>query len=161
MIRTFIAIGSNLGEPLEQVKQAVAALRQSPHCQLGTCSSWYRSEPIGPAGQPDYINGACELFTSLEPLELLDLLQNIEQQHGRLRNERWGPRTLDLDLILYGDQQIDIPRLQVPHPEATQRNFVLHPMAEIDPTLIFPNGTPMSELLQQCPANGIEPLNTP
>lgn len=112
---------------------------------------------MGPADQPDYINAVAAIKTELEPLALLDQLQQIEQQHGRERkDERWGARSLDLDLLLYGEQQINHPRLVVPHYGMRQREFVLHPLCEMQPDLIFTDGVSLQQLIEQVPANGIE-----
>lgn len=160
-IRCYIGIGSNLASPLAQVQNALKALAALPGSALSHCSSLYRSRPMGPSDQPDYINAVAELHTQLAPLTLLDGLQKIEQQHGRERKEeRWGPRTLDLDLLLYGQQQIDLPRLQVPHYGMQQREFVLYPLQEIAPALILPCGTPLKALIEQTPRKGLQRLDT-
>ena len=156
--RCFIALGSNLGRPLNQVETALQALADEPGCKLLAHSSWYRSAPMGPAGQPEYINGVALINTDLEPLPLLHRLQEIERHQGRQRGERWGPRTLDLDLLLYGDELIESAELTVPHPGLTERNFVLLPLAEIDPALVLPCGTALASLLEDCPRAGIERL---
>lgn len=128
----FVGLGSNLSDPVHQVRTALVALAQIPDSRLVEASSLYRSDPMGPQDQNDYINAVAQLSTNLTPIELLDQLQAIEQVHGRERkNERWGPRTLDLDLLLYSDQIIDIPRLQVPHYGLARRSFVLLPLKEI------------------------------
>ena len=112
---------------------------------------------MGPKDQPDYVNAVMAIETSLAPLDLLDLLQSIESLEGRVRlGERWGPRTLDLDLLLYGEQVIQHPRLVVPHPGLAVREFVLHPLAEILPDLEVPGLGRIRELAEQCPDNGIE-----
>lgn len=156
--RCYIGLGSNLEVPERQLERAIVALAQLPSCRLVTVSSLYRSAPLGPAGQPDYINAVAMLDTGLSPLGLLDALQAIETAHARVRNERWGPRTLDLDLLLYGQQSIDTERLQVPHPQLRYRPFVLYPMAELAPELVFPDGETLQALLQQCPADGLVKL---
>lgn len=158
MTRCFISLGSNLEDSRQHVETAIAELQASDAITAVTPSPWFRSTAIGPGEQSDYINGVAELHTELPPLALLDLLQGIEQDHNRLRVQRWGPRTLDLDLLLYGDQFIDCPRLQVPHPRIYERNFVLYPLRELTPTLIFPDGSSINTQLKQCPANGISPL---
>jgi 2-amino-4-hydroxy-6-hydroxymethyldihydropteridine diphosphokinase len=121
-------------------------------------SSLYRSRAVGPV-QPDYINAVALVETSLTPLALLDALQSLEQAHRRVRLEHWGPRTLDLDLLLIDQQIIEHERLMVPHPFLTQRNFVLYPLAEITPGLILPSGEPLKELISQCSPNGLERLH--
>jgi 2-amino-4-hydroxy-6-hydroxymethyldihydropteridine diphosphokinase len=112
-------------------------------------SSLYHSKPVGPQDQPDYINAVALLDTQLEPLDLLDVLQKLEQDHGRLRKRHWGERTLDLDIILIDNKIIKSERLTVPHPFAQQRSFVLFPLFEISPNLIFPNGIALEQLLTE------------
>ena len=139
MTVAYIAIGSNLASPLEQVNAALKALGDIPESHILAVSSFYRTPPLGPQDQPDYLNAAVALETSLAPEELLNHTQRIELQQGRVRKaERWGPRTLDLDLLLYGDARIDSPRLTVPHPRMGGRAFVLRPLAEIDASLVAP-----------------------
>ncbi|MCK9563477.1 MAG: 2-amino-4-hydroxy-6-hydroxymethyldihydropteridine diphosphokinase [Bacteroidales bacterium] len=157
--RAFIAIGSNLGNPRRQVASAVAALAELPDSQLVAVSPWYRSAAIGPGEQPDYLNGVAELRTRLAPRRLLAALQAIEETQGRQRTERWAARTLDLDILLYGDAVIAEPDLIVPHPRLAERNFVLYPLADLAPTLVLPDGTPLGELLTEllakCESGGI------
>ena len=150
----YIGLGSNLEAPLEQVARAFEELAEIPQTQLLARSSIYSSLPVGPA-QPDFINAVALLDTQLPPIALLDALQAIEQAHQRVRIQHWGPRTLDLDLLLYGDQVIDLERLKVPHPYLTQRSFVLYPLADITPNLHLPDGTPLADLLNRCPADGL------
>ncbi|HCI01958.1 MAG: 2-amino-4-hydroxy-6-hydroxymethyldihydropteridine diphosphokinase [Oceanospirillaceae bacterium] len=147
----YIGIGSNLETPADQVQQAIHELGNLPHCQLLKASSLYASKPMGPQDQPDYINAVVHLDTDLEPLALLDALQELEHLHRRVRKQHWGPRTLDLDMLLYNEETINHARLQVPHPGLTQRNFVLYPLAEINSQLSLPNGTSLQQLLQDCP----------
>ena len=157
MTAAYIALGSNLAEPLTQLRTAVAALNKLPDSRVKRSSSIYRSAPLGPAAQPDYLNAVLLLSTVLPPLGLLDALQKIEQEQGRVRGLRWGPRTLDLDILLYGDQEIDSPRLSVPHPAMRQRNFVLYPLLEIsDANLVLPDGTVLDTLVAACPRNKLE-----
>lgn len=159
MIEVFVAIGSNLGNPVAQARQAVAALDRLPESALQQVSQLYGSRPMGPADQPDYVNAVVRLHTRLSPLALLDQLQKIEREQGRVRkDERWGPRTLDLDLLLYGEQVIQHERLIVPHYGMKEREFVLLPLAEIAPALVLPCGTPLTELVARCPRNGLEIL---
>lgn len=159
MPRCYIALGSNQGDPVQQVQTACWALRALPQSQLISCSSLYRSAPMGPQDQPSYINAVLALDTELPPEALLDQLQRIEQEHGRVRKaERWGPRTLDLDILLYGDQVIQSKRLQVPHYHMHARAFVLYPLAEIAPTLQMPDGTALNDMLQNCPRGDLQAL---
>ena len=156
MIKVIIAIGSNLGDPVAQAEAAIDALHQLPESTVTAVSSLYSSSPMGPQDQPDYINAVVEIETALSPLALLDLTQKIELERGRVRkDERWGPRTLDLDIILFGDQTIDNERLIVPHYGMKEREFVLYPLAEIYNDLTFPDGTTLSQLLTQVERNGL------
>lgn len=160
MALAYIGLGSNLEDPLAQVTRAFAELAQIPNTSLLARSAIYSSRAIGPE-QPDYINAATLLDTRLAPLALLDALQAIEQTHQRVRIQHWGPRTLDLDLLLYGDEIIAEERLRVPHPYLTQRSFVLYPLADITPDLHLPDGTPLADLLKCCPADGLVRLSSP
>lgn len=154
MALAYIGLGSNLADPLAHVKRAFAELADIPQTSLLASSSIYSSHAVGPE-QPDYINAVALLDTQLKPLALLDALQVIEQAHQRVRIQHWGPRTLDLDLLLYGDQTINEERLRVPHPYLTQRSFVLYPLADITPNLHLPDGTALADLLSRCPADGL------
>lgn len=156
MITAYISIGSNLADPVVQANKAIEALRHHPHIKLIACSSLYSSTPMGPQDQPDYINAVAEIQTELSPLELLDNTQAIEQQQGRVRkDERWGPRSLDLDILLYGDQVIDNERLTVPHYGMKVREFVLYPLYEIAPNLSLPDGIELKSLLNSIDRNGL------
>ena len=134
----FVAIGSNQDDPVRQVERAIAALQDLPDTALTACSSLYRSAPFGPVEQPDFVNAVAQLETQLDVAELFRRLQSIEQLHGRRRGERWGPRVIDLDLLVFGRQVIDSETLTVPHPGIAERNFVLLPLQEIAPDLIIP-----------------------
>lgn len=158
-VRAYIGLGSNLASPLGQVRQAIAELAQLPNSRLVAVSRLYRSRPMGPADQPDYINAVAAIDTLLAPLRLLDALQAIENHHQRKRGAvQWGPRTLDLDLLLYGDGRIDEPRLTVPHPGISERGFVLCPLAEIAPTLRLPGTEAVQALCSALSGEGLEPL---
>ena len=136
-VRAYIGLGSNLNNPAEQINKAVEALNNLPKSQLKKVSQLYPNPPMGPQDQPDFINAVAALDTELEPLELLKYLQKIEDQQGRERNiiQRWGPRTLDLDILLYGDVYLHTEKLTIPHPGLSYRNFVLLPLREIAPDL--------------------------
>ncbi|SFD84789.1 2-amino-4-hydroxy-6-hydroxymethyldihydropteridinediphosphokinase [Phytobacter palmae] len=150
----YIAIGSNLASPLEQVKAALDAIGEIPQSRVVEVSSFYRTPPLGPQDQPDYLNAAVALETTLEAETLLDHTQRIELQQGRVRKaERWGPRTLDLDIMLFGDQVIQTPRLTVPHYDMKNRGFMLWPLFEIAPALIFPDGVALTAALKECAAD--------
>ena len=155
MTTAYIALGSNLGNPVKQVTTAVAEIAALATCRLVAQSHWYRTAPLGPGQQPDYTNGVVAVDTSLDPLALLHELQAIEQAHGRQRGERWGPRTLDLDLLLFGQETIATLSLVVPHPRLRERNFVLYPLADIAPGLVMPNGISITSLLENTASGGI------
>ncbi|RBW45014.1 2-amino-4-hydroxy-6-hydroxymethyldihydropteridine diphosphokinase [Psychromonas sp. B3M02] len=153
---SYIAIGSNQADPVEQAKQAITALNYITETSLISCSSLYCSAPMGPQDQPDYINAVAAVETNLSAIALLDALQAIEQSQGRERKaERWGPRTLDLDILLYAEQVIDDQRLTIPHYGMKDREFVLYPLFEIAPELTMPDGTPLIEMLKDCDKNGL------
>lgn len=148
--RVYIAIGSNLASPLEQVNAAIQAIGEIPDSRIMAVSSFYRTPPLGPQDQPDYLNAAVALETTLAPEALLDHTQCIELQQGRVRKaERWGPRTLDLDIMLFGDEVINTERLTVPHYDMKNRGFMLWPLVEIAPELLFPGNTPLRTYLAQ------------
>jgi len=131
-ITAYIAVGSNLGDSNAIVHSAFDAINNIPKTTLTQRSSLHQTKPMGPQDQPDYLNAAAEIKTTLSPYELLKELQRIENEHGRIRTEeRWGPRTLDLDLLLFGDEKINTPDLIVPHPGLFERDFVLKPLLEI------------------------------
>ncbi|AIR88183.1 2-amino-4-hydroxy-6-hydroxymethyldihydropteridine diphosphokinase [Pseudomonas cremoricolorata] len=156
--RVHIGLGSNLAEPAEQLRSALQAMAQIARTELVGTSAFYTSDSLLP-GQPRYTNAVAALDTGLEPLALLDALQAIENQHGRVRAERWGPRTLDLDILLFGEQLIDIPRLQVPHTQLHLRAFVLYPLAELVPAdYQLADGRTLAQLLAHCPFVGLERL---
>lgn len=163
MERVYIGLGSNLAEPREQLRGALRALAAVPSSRLVAVSSLYASDPLGPPDQPRYNNAVATLETLLAPLDLLDALQAIEKAHGRERKaERWGPRTLDLDILLFGDRLLDEPRLTVPHYHLHARAFVLYPLAEIAPqNLQLPDGRNLANLLAACPFEGLERLDEP
>jgi 2-amino-4-hydroxy-6-hydroxymethyldihydropteridine diphosphokinase len=155
----YIGIGSNLAQPLTQVKQAINALKAVPATRLINYSPWYGSNPVGgPDDQPDYVNGVACLHTRLSPQALLDALQSIELQQGRQRLTRWGARTMDLDLLLYDDLELHDERLTVPHPRMAERAFVLAPLADIAPHLVLPNGHSVTSLLAGISTAGLWPL---
>ncbi|BEK72852.1 2-amino-4-hydroxy-6-hydroxymethyldihydropteridine diphosphokinase [Enterobacter asburiae] len=148
MTLAYIAIGSNLASPLEQVNAAVQALGEIPQSKIVAVSSFYRTPPLGPQDQPDYLNAAVVLETALNAETLLDNTQRIELQQGRVRKEeRWGPRTLDLDIMLFGHETISTERLTVPHYDMKNRGFMLWPLFEVAPDLIFPDGIPLRTIL--------------
>ena len=148
MTLAYIALGSNLASPLEQVNAAVQALGAIPQSRIVAASSFYRTPPLGPQDQPDYLNATVVLETALDAEALLDNTQRIELQQGRVRKaERWGPRTLDLDIMLFGNEVINTDRLTVPHYDMKNRGFMLWPLFEVAPDLIFPDGSSLKSIL--------------
>ena len=147
MAQVYIALGANLADPIGQLNRACQALLSLAEGDSLSVSPFYRSAPMGDVEQPDYVNAVAGFKTTLSPIDLLDALQAIENQQGRVRELRWGPRTLDLDLLLYDDQSIDIPRLTVPHYGMRERSFVLVPLSDIAPELILPDGTALQTLI--------------
>lgn len=157
-MRVFAGLGSNLLNPLQQIHTALQLLQQQPTITAFKHSQFYHSKPFGPIKQPDFINAVALFETTLTAHECLNLFLQIENQQGRKRDLRWGPRTLDLDLLLYGKRFIHTPNLIVPHPEMTKRNFVLYPLAELAPDLILPDGKRLQDLLKTCPPDGLQTL---
>lgn len=158
-IMAYIGLGSNLDQPVHQLKAARQAIVNLKGVQECAFSSFYRSPPMGPAEQPDYINAVMAVSTILDATELLHRLQQVERQQGRIRTgERWGPRTLDLDLLLYGDRRINRAELIVPHYGIAERAFVLYPLFEIAPDLDIPGIGPVAELVAKCPLHGLTKL---
>lgn len=157
----YIGLGSNLDDPVEQIRRARTACSALPGVRELAFSSLYSSPPMGPRDQPDYVNAVMSIRTELTAIELLRALQNIELRHGRVRSkERWTARTLDLDLLIYGDEQIREIDLTVPHPGLADRAFVLYPLIEIAPTLLIPGLGLLSNLVAHCPRNGLRRIST-
>jgi len=155
----YIGLGANLAQPVQQLEQAVAALQNIKDTKLVKVSSFYGSKPMGPQDQPDYVNAVAALHTRLAAEDLLTELQKIELEQGRQRkDERWGPRTLDLDILLFGHEIIQTERLTVPHYGMKQREFVLYPLTELNSDLVLPDGSELSELLKMVPLNGLTRL---
>lgn len=157
MTFAYIGLGSNLSDPENQIKSAVADIENLANCTLTQVSSLYFSRPMGPQDQPDYMNAVAEIDTSLSALSLLDKLQGIENKAGRIRKDnRWGPRILDLDILLFGDTTINTERLIVPHYGLKEREFVLIPLYEINHSLLLPSGESIKELRHNIDANGLK-----
>ena len=157
-IRVHVALGSNLGDRAARLDQALKALERLAEVSSLDCSPWYETAPMGPTDQPAYLNAVCRFWTSLSPLALLERLQRIEAEAGRRRPAaRWSARTLDLDLLLYGDRVIDVDRLRVPHPGLHERSFVLRPLLDLDPTLEVPGVDDLRARLELVPDLGIRP----
>lgn len=159
-LTAFIGLGSNLESPIAQLKSARLAINALDNVQELAFSSLYASAPMGSQDQPDYVNAVMSVAASLAPLELLYALQAIELEHGRVRGvQRWGARTLDLDVLLYGDQHIDMPELTVPHRGIAERAFVLVPLSDCDADLFIPGKGKLSDLLIKCSTVGLRKLN--
>lgn len=157
-VRAWVGLGSNLEAPREQIEAALRALVAIPQTTLLRCSRLYRTPPWGRLDQPDFINAVAELDTALAPAALLEALRRIEHEAGRQRVEHWGPRSLDLDLLLHGESRVDTAELQLPHPRMHERAFVLVPLAELAPDLrIEPHGR-VIDLLANLDRSGIEAL---
>lgn len=155
-VKCALALGSNLGDSRTILENALKILAQTPGITLQRCSSWYQTAPVGPP-QPDYLNGCTLLNVQLTPEELLTTLLDIETKFGRIRKERNGPRTLDLDILLFDDLILDTPRLQIPHPRMRERAFVLVPLAEIAPDWIEPvSGQAIAQLVQTLDCSGVK-----
>ena len=167
-VTAYIGLGSNLagkfGTPAEQIKTAIVQLDQMEQIRCAAQSSLYGSPPMRVQNQsvqdhcvqqPDYVNAVAEVVTHLSPNALLDALQHIEQLHERVREQRWGPRTLDMDILLYGDVEMNSERLQIPHPGLHQRAFVLVPLLEIAPQLVIPAHGKLSHMARSCPPQGL------
>lgn len=148
----YIGLGSNLDNPAAQLRRALAELTALPDTRGLKHSRLYLSKPLGPQHQPDYLNAVAALQTRLEPLVLMRQLQDVERQHGRRRSaeNRWGPRTLDLDLLVYGNLSLQTPELTLPHPELQKRSFVLYPLAELAPELMIPGHGSVRQLRERC-----------
>ncbi|MCH9696806.1 MAG: 2-amino-4-hydroxy-6-hydroxymethyldihydropteridine diphosphokinase [Gammaproteobacteria bacterium] len=157
-VDVYVGLGSNLADPVAQVMAAKQALQSFPETELTRFSSLYSSPPMDASDQPDYINAVAEMRTQLLPKQLLTQLQSLETRQGRVREQRWGSRTLDLDILLYGDQQIHTNDLIVPHYDIARRAFVLMPLFEIAPDLDIPGHGLLSELVNACSGAGIEKL---
>jgi 2-amino-4-hydroxy-6-hydroxymethyldihydropteridine diphosphokinase len=158
VVAAYIGLGSNLDQPSTQVQVAIRELGELPGSVLERASSLYESAPLGPQDQPDFVNAVVRLKTSLAPELLLDALQRIEQRHGRIRAQHWGPRSLDLDILLYGDRRVQTSRLRIPHPQLARRNFVLCPLAEIAAGLTIPGLGSVADLLVDCPSARLKRL---
>lgn len=159
-VTAYIGLGSNLANPALQIKSARTAITQIAGVKELAFSSLYHSPPMGPQDQPDYVNAVMRVATGLPPMDLLRCLQRIENDQGRVRkDQRWGARTLDLDVLIYGDRIIELPDLIVPHPGLAERAFVLYPLHEIAPQLLVPGKGRIADLLAKCPMNELKRLD--
>ena len=156
MIRAYVGLGANLGEPRRQLTEAIIAMSGLPETRLAGHSSFYRTAPVGHEDQPEFLNAVAALDTRLAPGVLLEGLQGIERRHGRERPFLDAPRTLDLDLLVFGDERIARPGLTVPHPRMHQRAFVLQPLLELDPGISIPGKGKASAFLAACASQKIE-----
>ncbi|MGX5175021.1 2-amino-4-hydroxy-6-hydroxymethyldihydropteridine diphosphokinase [Aliikangiella sp. IMCC44653] len=157
--RAYIGLGANLNHPKKQLQQALIAIQAIPKTRLIKTSSFFQSDPMGPQNQPDFVNAVALIETQLTPLDLLDSLQSIEQTQGRVRKkDRWGPRTLDLDILIFEQLDINTERLTVPHYGLYERPFVLIPLHEIEPLLILPNQQSLSDRVNQIDKQGLQKL---
>ena len=159
MVQVYIALGSNLNTPTEQLNSALAAISALPNTELKSVSGFYQSKPLGPQDQPDYVNAVAMIETTRPPLALLDELQRIENEQGRVRLRRWGERTLDLDILLYGNEIIQNERLTIPHYDMHNREFVIVPLFEISSDLVLPNTQPLVDLVKQFDDHEMVKLN--
>jgi 2-amino-4-hydroxy-6-hydroxymethyldihydropteridine diphosphokinase len=157
-VTAFVGLGANLDDPVVQVRQALAELETIDDTRVTARSCFYRTAPVGYLNQPDFINAVAQLQTGLEARALLDALLTIENRHGRRRSVRNAPRTLDLDLLLYGDRMLSDDKLTLPHPRLHERAFVLAPLAEIAPDAIVPGQGRVKDLLARVDRSGVEKL---
>lgn len=160
-VRAFVGLGGNVGDVASTLAEAIWAMDSLPQTSVRSQSGMYRSPPWGRTDQPHFVNAVVELQTRLAAIALLDSLVEIEEKLGRVRNpdDRWGPRTIDLDLLVFGDQSLRVPGLQVPHPRLHERGFVLVPLAEIAPSLEIPGLGRVSDLLAAIDASGVEAID--
>ncbi|PRO64414.1 2-amino-4-hydroxy-6-hydroxymethyldihydropteridine diphosphokinase [Alkalicoccus urumqiensis] len=153
-VRAFIGLGANIGDPVTQLEEALELLDKHADIDVVRVSSFYQTAPVGVLDQPDFTNACCEISTSLQPLDLLSFLQEVEQELGRIREKRWGPRTLDLDILLFGEENIKLESLIVPHPRMHERAFVIVPLAEIAPDIVVRDGKTAAEWKETLPDAG-------
>lgn len=157
----YLGLGSNLSDPKAQIESALNCIHRHSQISLQACSHLYCSQPMGPQDQPEYLNAVCKITSSLSPIELLDALQEIESKHGRTRSgDRWGPRTLDLDILLYNNIDINEERLTIPHIGMAEREFVLVPLFEIAPDMIMQDGLPLAAWIAKCSLSGLKRLES-
>ncbi len=158
-VAVYIGLGGNLGDPLKMMQAAIDDLKALPATTFDRCSSFYLSAPVGFVDQPDFINAVCRVYTRLQAEALMQQLLDIERRHDRQRlGPQGGPRTLDLDLLLYGVATINSRHLTVPHPRLHERAFVLYPLSELDPRVIIPGHADLDTLLRTCAGQQIERL---
>jgi len=151
----FLGLGSNLGDPKANLCEAVERLSAHPDVRLQRLASLYLTAPIGYTDQPDFINSAAVIETDLDPVDLQALTKGIENEMGRTRNFRWGPRVIDIDILLYDEVVVDEPDLKIPHPSIMERAFVMEPLAEVAPDLVLPDGRTPREVLGELGDQGV------
>ena len=156
----YLGLGSNMDDPEQHIRRAIDELETLPGTQLINVSPLYRSKPVGPQDQDDFINAVACISTTLAPHDLLHALQALEQLHQRQRLRHWGPRTLDLDILLYGEQTLNDADLSIPHPHMYERTFVLIPLADIAPGLTLPDGRNLDQLAEECDRSELVVLET-
>lgn len=159
MSQVYLGLGSNQDDPITQIKQAICQLSSHSQLSVRRVSSLYRSAPWGVVDQAEFVNACVELKTDLSPEQLLQALQFIEKKHKRVRGLRWGPRTLDLDILLFDQLRLNSPELTIPHLYLIERDFVVYPLAEIAPNLILPNGLSIAEVMERCPRGQLEQIS--
>ena len=157
-MKAYIGLGANLGDPRSTLRSALRGLNRLPGTRCLRCSRFYLNPPLGPQDQNHYTNAVAELETGLAPAQLLAWLLELERRHGRVRERRWGPRTLDLDLLLVDALRLHTARLTLPHPRLHQRAFVLYPLAELEPRLSIPGRGALSYWLTRTSSRGLHPL---
>ena len=158
-VKAYVGLGSNLADPAVQVRSAMAALASLAETRVEVCSSLFRSAPVGLREQPDFINAVCRVYTRLAPVALMHNLLEIESSHGRVRaGAKGGPRTLDLDLLLYGNESIQSAELTLPHPRLHERAFVLYPLLELEPDLVILGHGAVRDFLAGCAGQQVERL---
>lgn len=158
MSRCYLGLGSNLGNPRQEIKDAITHLHSLPKVSVTKTSSFYRSKPMGPKNQNDFINAVIEISTTLNPHQLLALCKTTERQQNRIHYYRWGPRTIDIDLLLFEQLILDSPNLQIPHPGLPHRNFVVFPLHELNSKLILPDGVAIKSLFNELDETDITQL---
>lgn len=159
MTEAYIALGSNLDNPVNQIRQAIESIEEHPEIRIKAISGFYENPPMGPQDQPDFVNVVIKISTTLSAEELLDFNQSIEHQQNRQKKIRWGARTIDLDILLYGSHEINLPNLTVPHVGLSQRAFFAGPLFEIAPELILPNKMPLKKLIENIDCSILTKLN--
>ncbi|MDQ4108210.1 MAG: 2-amino-4-hydroxy-6-hydroxymethyldihydropteridine diphosphokinase [Actinomycetota bacterium] len=158
-VMAFLGLGSNLGDRLTNLQAAVDALQTEPRLRVTASSRVWETAPVGGPPQPDYLNAVIRVETDLSARDLLDAARRVETRLGRVRTERWGARSLDVDVLLYDEELIDEPELVVPHPRIAQRAFVLLPLLELEPDLVLPDGTRLKEV--RVDTGGVTPSSPP